>query len=60
MGGSVDVKVGVDGVIDKITTHAQTNCGNGAGVGTSTFYTYCGCTGSCSITGSWDIIYKRT
>ena len=56
----MDVKVGVDGLIDKITTHAQTNCGNGAGVGTSTFYTYCGCTGSCSITGSWDIIYKRT
>ena len=58
-GGSVDVKVTVNGVIEKIVVQAQTHCGVPSGVGSKIFAAHCGCGGSCSLTGAWEVIYKR-
>ena len=58
-GGSVNVVHSVNGVIDRINTQAQSHCDNAQGQGTNTFSAHCGCGGSCQLTGSWEIVYKR-
>ena len=58
-GGSVQVRVNINGVIDSIVTHASTNCDAPRGKGSKLFAADCGCGGSCSLTGGWEVTYKR-
>ena len=58
-GASVDVRTTVSGKITDIKTHADTHCGSPSGKGTNAFYAHCGCNGSCSLTGSWEVIFTK-
>ena len=52
-GGSVDVRVWVNGIIDKFVIQNQKNCGVTGGLGSNAFTASCKCSGNCNLMGSW-------
>ena len=52
-GGSVDVRVWVNGIIDNIVIQNQKNCEVSSGLGSNAFTASCKCSGHCNLMGSW-------